>query len=403
MKRRPKIVFVWNYLNWGGAQIYFLAVMKIARSDWDITVLLPKGSSAEFLGFLDDLNVTYEFLRHHIETGDATTVVQKLRRQFRRIKSEVEIFRRLYRYDHRRTVVHMECSPWQSWQLYLALSFIGANVFVTLHNSLRNGSSLRHLLWKARLKFVSLLPRFQIFTSNQDTKERFKGWFLDSFHRTIRVTYTCVDPVQIEAAGRSDQNVIREKFGFEPADLIVLTVGQFIDRKGRWVLLDSARSSIANDPRLRFVWLMPSKIDDRDAERVAEYRLGEKFLLILSADAGKDRIEILEFFRIADVFVLPSFVEGLPIALLEAMALGIPAISTNVYAIPEAVKDGETGMLVPAGNAEALAASILELASDSELRSRLSRSGSEFVLKNFDERDAARTILRSYKRALRNG
>ncbi len=403
MKRRPKIVFVWNYLNWGGAQIYFLAVMKIARSDWDITVLLPEGSSAEFLRFLDDLNVTYEFLRHHIESGEATTVVQKVRRQFRRIRSEIEIFRRLYRYDHRRTVIHVECSPWQSWQLYLALSFIGAHVFVTLHNSLKDGRSLRQLLWKTRLKFVSLLPRFHIFTSNRDAKERFKGWFLDRFHRSIRVTYTCVDPVQINTAGQTDGNEIRARFGLDPTDLIVLTVGQFIDRKGRWVLLDAARISVAADPRLRFLWLMPSKIDGRDAERVAEYGLGEKFRPILSADAGKDRIEILEFFRVADIFVLPSFVEGLPIALLEAMALGIPAISTNVYAIPEAVKDGETGMLVPAGNAEALAARILELASDSELRSRLSRTGSQFVLTNFDERDAARTILRSYKKALRNG
>ncbi len=403
MKRRPKIVFVWNYLNWGGAQIYFLAVIKSACENWDITVLLPEGSSAEFLGFLDGLNVTYEFLDHHIESGSADTVYEKLCRQFRRFRSEAEIFRRLYRCDHRQTVVHIECSPWQSWQLYLALSFIGANVFATLHNSLKDGGSFRRLLWKTRLKFISLLPRFHIFTSNRDTKERFKGWFLDRFHRTIRVTYTCVDPVQIKAAGRSDRNEIRARFGLDPADLIVLTVGQFIDRKGRWVLLDAARSSIANDPRLRFVWLMPSKIDDWDAERVAEYDLGEKFRPILSADVGKDRIEILEFFRIADFFVLPSFVEGLPIALLEAMALGIPAISTEVYAIPEAVKHGENGILVSAGDARELAARILETAADSQLRSRLSRSGREFVLKNFDERDAARTILRSYKRALKHG
>lgn len=403
MHRRPQIVFVWNYLNWGGAQIYFLAVMKIARSDWDITVLLPKGSSAEFLGFLDGLNVTYEFLDHHIESGSADTVYEKLRRQFRRFRSEAEIFRRLYRYDHRRTVIHIECSPWQSWQLYLALSFIGANVFATLHNSLRDGGSLRQFLWKTRLKFVSLLPGFHIFTSNRDTKERFKGWFLDRFHRTIRVTYTCVDPVQIEAASQKDRDEIRAKFGVDPTDLIILSVGQFIDRKGRWVLLDAARISIAADPRLKFLWLMPSKIDDQEAERIAEYGLGEKFRPILSADAGKNRIEILEFFRVADIFVLPSFVEGLPIALLEAMALGIPAISTDVYAIPEAVKQGETGILVPPGDADELAARILELAADSDLRSVLSRSGREFVLANFDERVAARTILRSYKRALKNG
>ena len=97
---------------------------------------------------------------------------------------------------------------------------------------------------------------------------------------------------------------------------------------------------------------------------------------------------------------MPSFVEGLPIALLEAMALRRPSISTNVYAIPEAVKDRETGILIDAGDSKALADAILLLKDDVELRESLADAGREFVLRNFDERDAAAKAIAAYEESL---
>jgi glycosyltransferase involved in cell wall biosynthesis len=122
--------------------------------------------------------------------------------------------------------------------------------------------------------------------------------------------------------------------------------------------------------------------------------------IVHSPTVGKERVDVLSFFRIADVFTLPSYVEGLPIALLEAMALQRPSISTNVYAIPEAVKHLETGILIEAGDADALAEWILKLRDDPDLRARLAAAGREFVTTNFDERDAAATAIAEYKEAL---
>ena len=102
-------------------------------------------------------------------------------------------------------------------------------------------------------------------------------------------------------------------------------------------------------------------------------------------------------FRLADVFTLPSYVEGLPISLLEAMALGIPSISTNVFAIPEAVKHLQTGMLIEAGDDDALAASILTLKTDENLRQKLSAQGRAYVLQHFDEREVAKIAIASYR------
>jgi glycosyltransferase involved in cell wall biosynthesis len=76
----------------------------------------------------------------------------------------------------------------------------------------------------------------------------------------------------------------------------------------------------------------------------------------------------------ADVFVLASFAEGLPVALMEAMALGVPCVSTAIAAIPELIQDGRNGLLVPPANPVALAAALRRLATDPQLRAELGRN-----------------------------
>jgi len=73
----------------------------------------------------------------------------------------------------------------------------------------------------------------------------------------------------------------------------------------------------------------------------------------------------------ADVFVLASFAEGLPVALMEAMALGVPCVSTTIAAIPELILDRQNGLLVPPANPEALFAALKWLADDAMLRREL--------------------------------
>jgi glycosyltransferase involved in cell wall biosynthesis len=133
------------------------------------------------------------------------------------------------------------------------------------------------------------------------------------------VTFTAVDPPQIEDALKApfDRDSTLAALGIPATDFVVLCVGQFIDRKGRWVFLDAAREIVQTRRDISFVWLTPQLPNDDDEQRITDYKLGDKFKLVLSETLGKDRIDVLRFFRIADVFTLPSFVEGLPIALLE--------------------------------------------------------------------------------------
>jgi len=217
----------------------------------------------------------------------------------------------------------------------------------------------------------------------------------------MRITYTSVNPREIdEALARPiDRNSIRRRYGIPADTLVVMCVGQFIDRKGRWTFLEAA-VRLKEESGLTFVWISNSAPSDADLERARSYGLGDRFRLITADEIGGDRTDLLQMFRLADIFVLASFVEGLPISLLEAMALGIPSISANVNAIPEAVKDLETGVLIEAGDDEKLAARISLLEADGGLRQRLGKDGRSWVLKNFDERKVAKVAMAAYREAL---
>jgi glycosyltransferase involved in cell wall biosynthesis len=96
-----------------------------------------------------------------------------------------------------------------------------------------------------------------------------------------------------------------------------------------------------------------------------------------------DQPTIRQTLRDSDVFVLPSFAEGIPVSLMEAMAIGIPVIATYVGGVPELVVDGETGLVVHPSDPMSLADAIARYASDAELCRHVSRRGREKVEREF--------------------
>jgi glycosyltransferase involved in cell wall biosynthesis len=101
----------------------------------------------------------------------------------------------------------------------------------------------------------------------------------------------------------------------------------------------------------------------------------------------------------ADVFCLPSFEEGLPLTVLEAMAQARPVVATAVGGTPEAVVDGETGLLVPPGDAGALAEALRSLLEEPERARRLGEAGRDRVRERFSAEEASRRVLALYRSA----
>lgn len=401
--KQRNVIMLWNYHNWGGAQIYLLSVIKHAPKNWKFRIVVPAGSPTDILELFKKHGAEIEFQDVLPFNENAVTIPQKLGRQWRRIRAEYKTYKYISRQNLTDTVLHLETAPWQSWILIKKLAK-KIDVFVTMHNSIPPVSKKREAIFKSRLKHLSDINEFHIFTSNKDTKNSLKNWVTDKFWNRINVTYTCVDPPEIESILESDisKNDLRKKFSVDENKFVVLCVGQFIDRKGRRIFLEAASGLLKSEKNLQFLWLTQSEIGDEDKKLVESFGLKDSFRIVKSEAVGTKREDILNFFKIADAFALPSFVEGLPIALLEAMALGLPSISTKINAIPEAIINNETGLLIEAGSAAELSESVKKLIDDPALRARLSENGRAFVIENFDEKVCSEIVIGNYESAIKN-
>jgi len=121
--------------------------------------------------------------------------------------------------------------------------------------------------------------------------------------------------------------------------------------------------------------------------------------LLLSAGLGARlrllgyREDIAELMTAADIFVLPSRFEGLPMSVIEAMLTGLPVVAADVRGPAEQVLPEVTGLLVPPGDAAALAAALARLAADPALRERMGKAGRQRAVEHYDEAKVlARTL-----------
>ena len=103
-----------------------------------------------------------------------------------------------------------------------------------------------------------------------------------------------------------------------------------------------------------------------------------------TTDSARTVRELLELFEQADVFVLPSLGECLAVVLMEATAAGLPVITTDIAALGEAVRPGETGLLIPPADGRRLGDALAALADDPVLRRQMGRGGAELARQKFD-------------------
>jgi glycosyltransferase involved in cell wall biosynthesis len=129
---------------------------------------------------------------------------------------------------------------------------------------------------------------------------------------------------------------------------------------------------------------------------------------IRKGDQSLDGVEIAgpsdsptDWLAAADVFVLPSFNEGLPLSLLEAMAAGLPAVVTMIGDMPTVVRSGETGWLVHPGDARELESAMAEAASSGERREEMGRRGKLLIASKFDLEECVKAYETTYARAIR--
>lgn len=171
----------------------------------------------------------------------------------------------------------------------------------------------------------------------------------------------------------------------------ILFLGAFGRRKGVFDLIEAGAKVAERRPHVAFELGGDQAVDELRA-LITESGL-ERNVRVLGWVRGQEK---LDAFTRAHIYVLPSYHEGLPIGILEALAAGLPVVTTPVGGIPEVVKDGVNGLIISPGDVRALATSILRLLDDAELRARMSEVNIELVRSRHDASIVAATLCEWY-------
>jgi glycosyltransferase involved in cell wall biosynthesis len=207
----------------------------------------------------------------------------------------------------------------------------------------------------------------------------------------VETLYHGLDPTSIPA--EEDPGRFREELGIADGVPLVGTVGNFTAKKAHRRLIEAAAQIRAKVPEVKVVLVGHGPLEGSLREQVRASGLEET---VVFAGYREDAPRVAAAF---DVFVLSSEYEGLPLALLEAMARARPVVATRAGGIPEVVEDGTTALLVPPEDPPAIADAVVKLLADPALRLRLGEGARERAAL-FDIRNAVRRMEQIYERLL---
>lgn len=195
------------------------------------------------------------------------------------------------------------------------------------------------------------------------------------------------DPARFDAEHRER---FRTELGVRSDQVLVGIVGRLVAEKGYPELVEAASRL---DERFAFVVIGPDDPDKADA-------LGADFYAKAAAAGVRllgMRTDVDEWYDAMDVFVLPSHREGFPRAAMEAAAMGLPIIATDIRGCREVVEPDVNGRLVPVLDPTGLAAAILEVGSDVARRTEMGEASRRRAIRHFDERQVVHTVFATYQ------
>jgi glycosyltransferase involved in cell wall biosynthesis len=154
----------------------------------------------------------------------------------------------------------------------------------------------------------------------------------------------------------------RKELGLTDSDVLLLSVGRLVYQKGHEYLIEAMPRILARFPSVRVLICGDGPLRGELQSHIDRMHLQEPVKLL------GNRNDIDRFLQSADIFVLPSRWEGLPVALLEAMGMGLPVVATQVEGVDEVLERDTDGLLVPPEDAMALGEALLRLIASAALR-----------------------------------
>jgi glycosyltransferase involved in cell wall biosynthesis/protein-tyrosine-phosphatase len=221
--------------------------------------------------------------------------------------------------------------------------------------------------------------------------DRMAGTLIASGHQASRVT-TIHNGIDLaKAVSRRSREVIRREWDVDGAAIVIGTAGRLAPVKGQDVFLRAARLILDRQPAARFVIAGDGPLEHGLKTLASQLDIDWACRFLGARD------DITDVMSAMDVFVLPSLSEGLPMAILEAMALAKPVVASKVGGLPEVIQHRHSGLLVAPSDADALAAACLELAQDREWAARLGAEAKRAVEDEFSHQRSGQALVDLYR------
>ncbi|MCJ7761915.1 glycosyltransferase family 4 protein, partial [Candidatus Bathyarchaeota archaeon] len=212
----------------------------------------------------------------------------------------------------------------------------------------------------------------------------------------IRVVHNGVDINKFKPT--ADKLKVKEELGFKADDLAILSVGRLYARKGLFTLIESMPQVIKRFSNAKFI--ISGKGQSNEMKKLVAHaeKLGVKDNLIFTGYYPDKKLPKL--YKAADVFAFSTFYEHHPFAILEALATGLPVVTTNVGGIPETIENGKNGFLVEPFSKKQLADRILYLLEHPAEAAEMGFLARKTIEERFDWRIVVKKVLKVYDEAL---
>ncbi|MCA9117500.1 MAG: glycosyltransferase [Planctomycetaceae bacterium] len=214
--------------------------------------------------------------------------------------------------------------------------------------------------------------------------------------RRVQVVYNGIDLLPYRAAGESSvcRESVRAELGIGADQFVILQVARLDHLKDHLTAVHTMARVVDRNPAAVLCLVGDGEERPRIEAEIARLQLGNHVRLL-----GLRR-DVPQLLAGADLFLLTSISEGIPLTLIEAMAAGVPIVSTDVGGVSELVQHGQTALLAPAGDAEQLAGCVLQLMADQELRKTMMDRAAEVAERQFSEDQMLSEYERLYREML---
>lgn len=371
-REKPRIIFLSGAIEGGGAErVVVEQASGVDPDKFDKVLMVTRKCDSSLIADADQIGLKVIVLDRE-KRWDIKALI-RLRREFQ----QADLIH-----------AHQEGSILQA-------ALMGINLRAKLVAQFHNKISEIKPIYRRLVQWACKQADGLIFVSQLDYEEHMASWHPDPSR--MSVVYNGIDS---RSFGKIGRGVARERLGLEAQTKIIGVVGRISRRKGYEFFLESAvimKQEWGQD--IRFLIVGGGSEEAYRQELEARIKNLGIFPQVIFLGYRRDVISILPAL---DVFVLPSVIESLPIALLEAMASGIPVVATKVGGIPEVIVNGESGLLVPAGDPQAIATAVLGILRSPDKGQKMAQAARARVNRKFSLEAMIRGIETIYEKLLFN-